>query len=110
MGETDTLNPKINLALRAVDIRNSDSNMNINLDIRNLPLALLEQSKLGCNSDKFSHKTTILFEKYLSFFPLVEKNLNLHFCLMISSNDIYHYIAIPVWLCFRKALLLYNYN
>ena len=62
MRDIDTLNHKINLALRVVEIRNSDSDTHINLDIRNLTLALLQRSKIGCNSDNFPHKTTLLFQ------------------------------------------------
>ena len=63
MGDTNTFNPKINIALRVVEIRNWDLKTHINLDIRNLPLALLQRSKIGCNSDNFPHKTTLLFQK-----------------------------------------------
>jgi hypothetical protein len=37
MRDIDTLNHKINLELRVVEIRNSDSDTHINLDIRSLP-------------------------------------------------------------------------
>ena len=37
MRDTDTLNHKINLGLRVVEIRNWDLKTHINLDIRNFP-------------------------------------------------------------------------